>query len=127
VRAPEPLSAIRVIADQWALDDLSWPEATASLRLGPDDLLVIGATRPEETADNHAIVEDETGLVGWWLTAVELTDLVLPHVEWPLPADRPALAQGLVAGVPAKVWLAEDRALLLCPAAYAHELVERLG
>jgi hypothetical protein len=28
--------------------------------------------------------------------------------------------------VPAKLWLAEDRALLLCAAAYAHELEERL-
>jgi hypothetical protein len=126
VRAPEQLTAIRVVADPQALDDQAWPDATATLRLAPDDVLVIGATRPE-IADEHAIVEDETGLVGWWLAADELTDHVLPHVEWPLPATRPALAQGLVAGVPAKIWLTEDRALLLCAAAYAHELAERLG
>jgi hypothetical protein len=28
--------------------------------------------------------------------------------------------------VPAKLWLTQDRALLLCAAAYAHELEERL-
>jgi hypothetical protein len=126
VRAPEPIAAIRVVAAPWTLDDLAVPDATTTLRLAPDDVLVIGATPPRLT-DEHAIVEDETGLVGWWLRAEELTDLVLPHVEWPLPATRPALAQGLVAGVPAKIWLTEDRALLLCAAAYAHELVERLG
>lgn len=125
MRAPEPLTAIRVVADQRTLDDLAVPDATATLRLAPDDMLVIGATQTE-IAHEHAIAEDETGLVGWWLTPDELTDLVLPHVEWPLPAARPALAQGLVAGVPAKIWLTEDRALLLCATAYAHELAERV-
>lgn len=126
MRAHEPLSAIRVVADPQALDGLAWPAGTATLQLAPDDVLVIGATQAE-LADEHAIVEDETGLVGWWLTTDELADRVLPHVEWPLPATRPAVAQGMVAGVPAKIWLTEDRALLLCAAAYAHELAGRLG
>jgi hypothetical protein len=125
VRAPEPLRAVRVVADPQALDGLAWPDGTATLRLAPDDVVVIGA-KPAELADEHAIAEDETGLVGWWLTFDELADRVLPHVEWPLPAARPAVAQGLIAGVPAKIWLTDDRALLLVSAAYAHELVERL-
>ena len=125
MRAPEPLSAVRVVADPQALDDMVWPDGTPALRLAPDDVLVIGA-RTADLVDEHGILEDETGLVGWWLTVDELADRVLPHVEWPLPATRPAVAQGLVAGVPAKIWLTDDRALLLCAAAYAHELVERL-
>jgi hypothetical protein len=72
-----------------------------------------------------SIQEKESGFVGWWLTPEEL-DRVVSHIDWPLPTERPVLAQGLVAGVPAKLWLAEDRALLLCAAAYAHELEERL-
>lgn len=126
MRAPEPLTAVRVVADPRALDGLAWPDGAATLRLAPDDVLIIGDARAD-VGEEHAIVEDETGLVGWWLTIDELTDRVLPHVEWPLPAARPTVVQGLVAGVPAKIWLAEDRALLLCAAAYAHELVERLG
>ena len=44
-----------------------------------------------------------------------------------LPAGRPALAQGLVAAVPAKLWLDEDgTARLICLAAYAAELQERV-
>ncbi|MEX0625337.1 MAG: hypothetical protein WD402_02205 [Chloroflexota bacterium] len=124
MRAPEPLSALRVVAAAEVLDDLTLPDHHPMLRLAPDDLLVIGAASVQVVGE-HLIV-DETGFVGWWLTPDEVTHAVLPHVDWPLPTARPALAQGLVAGVPAKLWLAEDRALLLCAAAYAHELEERV-
>jgi hypothetical protein len=124
VRAPEPIAGLRVIASPEVLDGMSAPEGTSALRLASDDLLLIGAVSVQVTGDN--LVVDEAGFVGWWLTPDELTNAVVPHVDWPLPAARPALAQGLVAGVPAKLWLTEDRALLLCAAAYAHELEERL-
>ena len=124
MRAPEPLRAVRVMAAPEALDALDWPDGVA-LRLAPDDLLLIGSPAAG-MGDESAIVEDEVGFVGWWLTPDELRDHVLPHVDWPLPVARPALAQGLVAGVPAKLWLTDDRSLLLCAAAYAHELMDRL-
>jgi hypothetical protein len=125
VRAPEPIPALRVMAPPDALDELRWTDGVAPLRVAPDDLLLIGAATVQ-IAGEHVIVVDEAGFVGWWLTPDELNEAVVPHVDWPLPTARPALAQGLVAGVPAKLWLAQDRTLLLCPAAYAHELVERL-
>jgi hypothetical protein len=125
VREPEPLVGARVVAAPDVLDALlPLPEGRVGLRFAADDLFILGKSKvifPEP-----GIVEDEHGFVGWWLTPDELAEHVLPHLEWPLPATRPALAQGLVAGVPAKIWLTEDRALLLCAAAYAHELVERL-
>jgi hypothetical protein len=124
VRAPEPLPALRVIAAPEALDDVTVADEHPALRLAPDDMLVIGAASAEIVGEN--LIVDEAGFVGWWLTPDEVTTHVLPHVDWPLPTARPALAQGLIAGVPAKLWLAEDRALLLCNAAYAHELMERL-
>jgi hypothetical protein len=124
VRAPEPLPALRVVAAAVDLDELFAPAEHPLLRLAPDELLLIGAASVQVTGEN--LVVDETGFVGWWLTPEELRDQVVPHVDWPLPTARPALAQGLVAGVPAKLWLAEDRTLLLCAAAYAHELEERL-
>jgi hypothetical protein len=125
VRAAEPIRAVRVVAPAATLNGLSWPTAAAVLRLAAGDLLVIGAA-PAELTDEAAIVEDERGFVGWWLTPDEVREKVLPYLEWPFPGARPALGQGLIAGVPAKVWLGEDRALLLCAAAYAHELEERL-
>ena len=124
MRAPEPLHALRVVASPDALDDLAWTDEVAALRLAPDDLLAVGAASVQVNGEH--LVVDEAGFVGWWLTHDEVREHVLPHVDWPLPTARPALVQGLVAGVPAKLWLAEDRALLLCAAAYAHELEERL-
>ena len=124
MRAPEQLAALRVVGAPEALDELVAPVEHPVLRLAPDDALVIGAASVQ-VGGEHLVV-DEAGFVGWWLTPEELREQVVPHVDWPLPTARPALAQGLVAGVPAKLWLTEDRALLLCNAAYAHELEERL-
>ena len=74
--------------------------------------------------DEHAIVEEEVGFVGAWLDP----DDVEPHLEWSLPTERPALAQGSIAGVPGKLWLpADGDALLLTAAAYGDELSRRLG
>ena len=82
------------------------------------------APRTVDIDDPDAIVEDEAGFVGAWLDPAEIE----PHTEWPLPTERPALAQGSIAGVPAKLWLPDDgRAFLLTAAAYAHELETRLG
>jgi hypothetical protein len=125
VRAPDRLHGFRVVASPQALDRLTWPDGSVTLRLAPDDLFVVGPGTFAK-AGEPAIVEQEAGFVGWWLTLEELHEHVLEHVDWPLPASRPALAQGLIAGVPAKLWLTLDRALLLCPAAYAHELEARL-
>jgi hypothetical protein len=124
VRAPEPIRALRVVASPEALDDLAWSDEVAPLRLAVDDLLAVGAASVQVSGEH--LVVDEAGFVGWWLTPDEVREQLLPHIDWPLPTARPALAQGLVAGVPAKLWLSDDRALLLCAAAYAHELEERL-
>jgi len=124
VRAPEPIPALRIVASPTVLDELTAPDGAAALRLAADDLLILGAASVQ-VAGEHLIV-DEAGFVGWWLTLAELTEAVVPHLDWPIPTARPALAQGLVAGVPAKLWLTEERSLLLCAAAYAHELEERL-
>ena len=130
MRAPEPLHATRFVAAPSVLDGLPWPRDEAIpgtlIRLASDDLLVIGPRSYVVALGGEPVIqEQESGFVGWWLTPEEL-DHVVANVDWPLPTDRPALAQGLIAGVPAKLWLAEDRALLLCAAAYAHELEQRL-
>ena len=120
------------------------PGGIVVLRIAPDEAFAVGAT-DVEIRDPHAIVEPEAGFAGRWLTEAELGSLVAPHLEWPLPPERPALAQGSVAGVPARIWLrdeeeggaesegrdgavagAEPVALLVTAAAHAHELEMRL-
>jgi len=120
------MTGMRVVASPEALDTARWSKGTVVLRLAPDDVFAIGAS-DMELADEHAIIVDEAGFVGMWLHDDELSQRVVPHIEWPLTLTRPALVQGLIAGVPSKLWLEDDRALLLCAAAYGRELADRLG
>jgi len=124
VPALEPLHGIRVVATPAALDGAIWEgERLTVLRFAPDDALGLGAAAVT-VEDADAIVETEVGFVGGWLPV----DEIARHVEWALPLDRPALAQGNVAGVPAKVWLPDRHrnALLIATSAHAHDLAERL-
>ena len=122
--ALDRLRGVRVVADPASLDRASWRgDDVTVLRLAPDDAFGVGATAVD-IDDEHAIVEEEVGFVGAWLDP----DDVEPHLEWSLPTERPALAQGSIAGVPAKLWLpADGDALLLTAAAYGDELSRRLG
>jgi hypothetical protein len=124
VPALERLRGTRAVAAPASVDRATWHgDDVTVLRFAPDDAFALGA-RTADIDDPDGIVEDEAGFVGAWLDLAEIE----PHTEWPLPTERPALAQGSIAGVPAKLWLpAEGDALLLAAAAYAHELETRLG
>jgi hypothetical protein len=116
----------RVIATPAALDAAPWPAGSQVVRISPDDAYVIGATEPTVPADAHAIVTPE---FGFSLAVVhDVTALAEQHIEWQLPTSRPALAQGQIAGVPAKLVLhADGSAQLLVASAARHELQERLS
>jgi len=122
VRAPEDLHGTRIIAAPAVLDAVAVPGIRDVIRLAADDLFLLGNYKFIHTGPDALIQEDETGFVGWWLNPNEL-EHVGHHIDWPL---TPGLNQGLVAGVPAKVWLGPDRCLLLVARAYAHELEARL-
>ena len=119
----ERLRGLRVVAEPAALGAARWKgDDLTILAFAPDDAFGLGAVGVD-IDDEHAIVESEAGFVGAWLPIAD----VLPHLEWPLPPERPAIAQGSIAGVPAKLWLPDDGdALLLTAAAYANELEGRL-
>jgi hypothetical protein len=132
VPALEPLPGLHVVADASALDAARWGEATGAsvtvLRFAPDEAFAIGATAEDvalSDGDPDAIIVEEHGFVGAWCSLADVGH----HIEWPLPTEGPALLQGAVAGVPAKLWMPGDRAviLLVTPAPYATELTERLG
>jgi hypothetical protein len=118
----ERVRGLRVVADRSAVDDARWTgDAVTVLRFAPDEAFAIGATAVA-IDDPDAIVEDEAGFVAG---AVDL-DVVSAHIEWALPSERPALAQGSIAGVPAKLWLTDEGATLVVQAAYAADLLARL-
>ena len=126
--ALERLAGLRVVATPAALDAAHWDAAgdhdrPLVLRFAPDEALAIGA-RSVTIEDPDAIVEDERGYVGAWCPF----DAIRPQTEWAPPTDRPALAQGSIAGVPAKVWLPDDGdVLVVVAAAHAAGLAEKLG
>jgi hypothetical protein len=125
VPALEPVAALRVVAAPDALDRARWSGADVDvLRTAPDEALGLGATAVE-VDDPDAIVEPESGFVAALLGRDELRVLET-HADSPLPTAKGALAQGKIAGVPAKV-VGGTPALLVTHAAYADELERRLG
>jgi hypothetical protein len=125
VPALEPLVGRRVVATAAALDGASWSgNDVLVLRFAPDEAFGIGATAVE-LDDEDAIDEAEHGFVGARLGAADLAD-VIDHVDWALPTEPGAVAQGKIGGVPAKLLIGSPT-LLVTNAAYADELRERLG
>lgn len=124
--ALERLEGTRVVADPAAIDAMvgALAPSIVVLRFAPDDVFAIDVSSAA-VDDPDAIIETEHGFVGGWSGL----DAIRPHLEWSLPTERPALAQGSIAGVPAKLYLPEDGAdvLVVTAAAYAATLAERLG
>jgi hypothetical protein len=123
---------MRVVASPEAIDRAIWhdegPEEFQPLvvRLAPDDAFAIGATGVE-VDDPHAIVEHEVGFIALMFPADEVVDVVVPRLEWPAPMERPAFAQGAIAGVPAKLYLdSTGAAIVLVLASYLDDLLARL-
>lgn len=135
VPALERLLAMRAVATAESLDRAAWPSDAVPLRIAPDEVLVIDATKAV-VEDPDAIIEPERGYVGTICTVFDRPS-VQGHTDWPIPSDRGVLAQGKIAGVPAKVWtlprpagviqLDGDDFLLVVQTCYANELRSRLG
>jgi hypothetical protein len=129
VPALERVAGVRVVADPAALDRSAWrgqgSQPVLVLRFAPDEAFGLGAASVE-IDDPHAIIEPEHGFAAASLSRDDL-ELIKARIEWPLPSERPSLAQGNVAGVPAKLWLDEGLVLLLTAAAHSDELGRRLG
>jgi len=125
VPALEPVESIRVVANPAALDNARWDgEDVDVLRIAPDEALGLGATGVTVGGDPEALVESEVGF-GVALLAREELATIAAHTDWLLPADAGKLAQGKIAGVPAKL-LIGDPTLLVVQVAYADELRGRL-
>lgn len=135
--ALERLLATRIVALPQAINAAVWPEGTLVFRLAPDEVLVTPAVHVTAVDDPHAIVLLETGFSAVWLDHVAAIDLLERECDWELPqgmrqwgngsaVERPAFAQGLVAGLPVKVWFERDRVLFIVASPLAADLTERL-
>ncbi|MCU1361226.1 MAG: hypothetical protein JWN99_2515 [Ilumatobacteraceae bacterium] len=137
---PEPLHGLRVVARPDAIDAAVAAASRSGalfIRIASDDVFVIGASDLALT-DPYAIVEPESAFVGWWLTADQVATGIAPHAEWTMPRPRAGmtqLAQGLVAGLPMKLWFTDPtdaspdgpQVLLMVSRGLAHEAQDRLS
>ena len=98
-----------------------------SFASNPRDSIFDGSAGQGIDGDLAAIVVEEDGFSGCWLSNAEFDERVRSHVDWPIPTARPALGQGRVAAVPAKLWFEADRVLLLTYTCFASDLQERLA
>lgn len=127
-RRTERADALRILARPAALDALALPDDAIALRLADDDLLLLGPpAEPPRPDDPDAIVARDTGFAVLRLDAADAAVVLERHAGWPLPAERPALVLGPVAGIPARVLLRDGDALLVVHAGLVAELEERLA
>ena len=124
--ALERFTGTRVVAAAAAIDAVTWPEGALVFRLAPDEALVTAAVTAAVIDDPHAIVERETGFASVWLDHVTAIDVLERECDWELPQGRPAFAQGIVAGLPVKLWFERDRVLFIVASPFAVDLAERL-
>ena len=124
--ALERFNGTRIIALPQAIDRAVWPDGTLAFRLAPDEVLITTVVDATTVDDPHAIVELDTGFSAVWLDHVTAIDVLERECDWELPQERPAFAQGLVAGLPVKVWFERDRVLFIVASPFAADLMERL-
>lgn len=122
----ERLTMTRIVATAVSLDALTLPNDAILLRIAPDEAYVYP---PTEVAldDEWAIVTEDSGMAGAWIPAEMITDLLERLCEWEVPTERPVLCQGMVAGLPAKLWFEDERTLLLVPGSLLAEMEARLS
>ncbi len=122
---PESLLLWRVAASAEALDRLATEVDRRVLRLADDEALVLDRP-PTGLTDPDAIVVEDGGWVSIAMTETEIADLMVRSADWSPPEVRPTLAQGMVAGLPTKIWLDGDESFVLTYATLAAEATERL-
>lgn len=124
--ALDRLNGTRIVALPQAIDAARWPQGALALRVAADEVLVTAAVAATVVDDSHAIVEPETGFSFVWLEHVAAVDFLERECDWELPDERPAFAQGSVAGLPLKIWFERDQVLFVVASPFVADLMERL-
>ncbi len=122
----ERLFTTRIVATQAALDAALWPAGHLVLRTAADEVLITPPLHGATVDDPDAIVLADGGFFASWLAAEQALAFLERECEWELPQTRPAFAQGMVAGLPMKLWLETARVLLIVPAPFAADFAERV-
>ncbi len=120
------LDTTRIVANPAALDNANYAEDAVVIRIAQDEALIIPAQADIALSDEHAIVIADTAWSGIWVSHEEVADILEQHCDWEAPTERPAQAQGAVAGIPTKFYFTEDAVLIVIPAPYQREFEDRI-
>lgn len=116
----------RIVANQTAIDRANFA-AALSFRVAPDEIYVQAELSPEDIEDAHAIITQDSSLVGVWLEPQDAHAFLERECAWEIPAERPVFVQGMVAHLPVKLYFEETRVLFLTTAPFGHDLELSLG
>jgi hypothetical protein len=119
------MATTHIVATPAALDAAQWPADALVLRVAADEALVLPPLAEVNLADPHAIIVPDSGYAGAWMAADEALAFLERTCEWELPNQRPAFAQGAVAGIATKLWLEQARVLFVVPAPFIEDFQER--
>lgn len=122
----EQMTLTRIVANPDALDALSVAADALALRTAGDELLVYPA-QAVDLNDPYAIVVPDGAWTGAWVSAAVSAEIMARHAEWEAPQQRPAFAQGSLAGIPTKLWFEAERTLILVALQYSAEMEARLA
>lgn len=122
---PDSSPVMRVVATPAALDAVRWPAGARVLRVAPDEALVLGGGSIE-IDDHWAIGELDGGYAVFEMTRSRLEEWMSRAAEWALPRDDSFFTQGSAAGIPVKIWVEGDGALLLTRRSFRADLEELL-
>ena len=121
---PEVVAAVRIVAPAPSLDAASWPGGATVVRLASDEVLVVDALEVNPP-DPDAIVFPDTSWVRHRLRPADGAVVMTGTASWPPPST--GAAQGMVAGVPAKVVVGPDQWWFLVPGVVAAEFADRIA
>lgn len=117
------IRALRIVASPGAIDALDNDAPT--LRLAPDEVLVITDAEAVGVDDPWAIIEVDTGFSALETDVATVERFLSSTADFGLREEVPGLTQGMAAGLAVKIWRSDDACLILVPTPFAHELRDR--
>jgi sarcosine oxidase gamma subunit len=127
-------SIVLCLGRRQALDGLQAPEGALACRIAPDELMLVSLAAPLQAEPVAAELEPGGGLAVdqsdafavWTLSGDAAAEAFARLSSVELPVGETGLAQGTVAGVPARAIVELGRIHVLVSSALAHHLRERV-
>lgn len=128
MHALNPLRCTRIVSTADALDRVVWPAGVPVCRLAADEVLLLDDGEHLSIAidDPHAIRRVDTAWAGMTMREEDARVWLAGAAEWAPPETTPAFVQGLVMGLPVKLWWAAGQVRVMVAAPFAADFAERL-